>query len=212
MEIEAMLQLDHPCVVKFYEFFEQRFGVCVITELCDCGDISELLGGCCQEGELQALFRDIVTGTAYCHGKGIAHCDLKMENCLLTSGKHRRVGKIVDFGLAQICRDESQSESWLSGTSGTRMYTAPEVYCHRHYSVKCDMWSLGIMLYFLLTGKAPYNRAIDRKTSDRIKEGHYHQTPLMEASIDPLARELTRGLLVLNPKERLSAAAALEEP
>eukprot|EP00434_Breviolum_minutum_P021645 symbB.v1.2.019103.t3/scaffold1548.1/size117880/8 len=114
-ELEAMIHLHHPNVVKFYEHFEQENALFMVTELCDGGDFSELNHGIDDPQEVKLLIRDVVMALAYCHDHGVAHRDLKFENCLIkNSYKNHRVGKVIDFGLSAI-RTQGQGEGhrWM---------------------------------------------------------------------------------------------------
>lgn len=222
-EVEVMLMLDHPNVVKFYDFFEQQETICVIMELCDGGDFNHLMDelgvGRCSREELRVLVGDVTSGVAYCHRIGVAHRDLKPDNCLLSVGSSRRAAKVIDFGLSAIRRrgDEQGNEAWLSKRLGTKLFAAPEVWKEARYGVKCDVWSLGVLLYFLLTGgEHPFVEDFGNLTSRGLKHlivaGQLREGPLEAHSVEPEARELLGKLLVLDPGDRIEAAGALGEP
>lgn len=214
-EIEAMMRLDHPNVVKFYQFFERQRAIFIITEFCSCGDFGELLDGKCALEELRQLFRDVMMGVAYCHGLGIAHRDLKFQNCLLTAGVRRRVAKVIDFGLSAIRLEGEEDEAWLSETLGTRLFVAPEVIKKMRYGVKCDLWALGVMLYILLTNQHPFSEDVRRVPTKQLLrdvcEANVRLEPLQAVTVDPAARALARKLLVQDPARRIDATSALQE-
>mmetsp|Transcript_57621 Transcript_57621/g.150109 ORF Transcript_57621/g.150109 Transcript_57621/m.150109 type:complete len:586 (+) Transcript_57621:88-1845(+) len=211
-EVEAMTRLDHPNVVKFFEFFERDESVCIVTEWCACGDFTQLLRGASSTGEMPLLYRDIVTGVSYIHSLGIVHRDLKFENCLLAQGKLRRVGKVIDFGLSAIRRVDDNAD-WLQDSLGTALFVAPEVICKGvKYGTKCDLWSLGVMLYWLLSGKHPFVKDVTSMPTQKVLRS-ISRSPLREqplANVDPSAQELVRSLLVRDPAKRPDAVAALK--
>lgn len=155
VELEAMVRLDHPNVVKLYEYFEDNAALYLICEYCQGGDFSQLGDPTVQLDEIRLLFRDVVAALAYCHNQNVAHRDLKMENCLIQTKGTRKVGKVIDFGLAGIKRDHDNG-SWMSDILGTRYYVAPEIIDKRiRYGFGCDIWAVGVMLYITVTDEHP---------------------------------------------------------
>ena len=89
----------------------------------------------------------------YMHGKGVVHRDLKLENIMMTEGSERGHPKIVDFGLSKIIGPtETANEPF-----GTLGYVAPEVLKKQPYTFSCDVWSIGCILYALLSGSLPFD-------------------------------------------------------
>lgn len=214
-EIEALMRLDHPNVVRFYEFFEDRGVIRVVMELCTCGDFVSLQSRR-NVDEIRLLFRDVMMGVAYCHERGIAHRDLKFENCLLCEGGQRRIAKVIDFGLSAIRRDEDQDDAWLEETCGTKFFLAPEVVSKTsRYGVQCDLWSLGVMLYILLTDEHPFAQDAAKLSSNKlfrkIQGAPLRQEPLEKAGVEQAACQLICKLLTRDPAQRLDAKAALNE-
>eukprot|EP00931_Biecheleriopsis_adriatica_P079081 TRINITY_DN5249_c0_g1_i1.p1 TRINITY_DN5249_c0_g1~~TRINITY_DN5249_c0_g1_i1.p1 ORF type:complete len:499 (-),score=107.44 TRINITY_DN5249_c0_g1_i1:8-1504(-) len=217
-ELEAMINLHHPNIVKFYEYFEEEKQLHLVTEMCDGGDLSELNQSITDPNEIKLLFRDIVMAMAYCHDHGLAHRDLKFENCLLakyeTESKSYRVGKVIDFGLSAIRRPGMEKGSWLNDQLGTKYFVAPEVINKEiNYGVKCDCWSLGVMLYIILTDEhpcCPDAHAVDTDMLfKKILSGRIRERPLKEHEVDSTAVALVRGLLEKDPNKRMDARNAL---
>ncbi|CAJ1349337.1 unnamed protein product, partial [Effrenium voratum] len=154
-EIEILTRLDHPNVLRFYEFFEDSRSVLAVMEYCDGGDFSTLVPKKGSE-EVRVLYRDVMLGLAYCHNFGIVHRDLKFNNCVLVHGPHRAAAKIIDFGLSAIRRADEEDTDFLREVQGTGGFVAPEV-MSGHYGAKCDIWSFGIMVFMQLTqGTHPF--------------------------------------------------------
>lgn len=103
---------------------------------------------------------------AHCHANGIIHRDIKPENIMI--GKDNEV-KLIDFGLSAQC---GVKELHLSGLYGTPHYTAPEV-LKKDYSYQCDIWSLGVVLYELLSGQMPFEGRSISEVYRNICEGKY---------------------------------------
>lgn len=217
-ELEAMIRIAHPNVLTIFEFFEQKSKIIVVMEFCDGGTFHSLLSSSSSNMEVRVLFRDVMSGVAYCHSLGIAHRDLKLENCLICKGKLRRLAKIIDFGLAAIRRsgEGDSDECWLEETLGTKFFVAPEVIDRKqHYGVKCDIWSIGIMIYIVLTDEHPFaEKAAAMKTKQlftAILRMPLRGGPLEKRRVGPEARQLLAKLLMKSADDRLSAEQALQE-
>jgi len=155
VELEAMVRLDHPNVLKLYEYFEDNAAVYLICEMVAGGDFSQLGDPNIPLDEIRLLFRDVVAALAYCHNQNVAHRDLKMENCLICIKGTRKVGKVIDFGLAGIKRDHDNGQ-WMNEILGTRYYVAPEIIDKRiRYGFGCDVWAVGVMLYITVADEHP---------------------------------------------------------
>lgn len=214
-ELEAMIHLHHPNVVKFYEHFEQENALFMVTELCDGGDFSELNHGIDDPQEVKLLIRDVVMALAYCHDHGVAHRDLKFENCLIkNSFKNYRVGKVIDFGLSAIRTQGDEEHTFLNEQLGTRFFVAPEVIDKTiPYGCKCDCWSLGVMLYIIMTDEHPCCPDAHKMETPtffgKILAGRIRQRPLQDAGLGYDACQLLSGLLEKNPSARMDAQGAL---
>lgn len=211
-ELEAMTKLDHPNIVKMYEFFEDDRHLFIVTEMCDAGDFADL--DTRNWLEVRQLYCDVFLATAYCHDLRIAHRDLKFENCLVSKSASRATGKVIDFGLSAIQRP-GEKRDWLNEQLGTRYFIAPEVVDKKiHYGVKVDMWSLGVMIYVTLTDTHPCaGNAMHLDTEGlfrKILKCQVRSEPLDEVRASPAIRELLNGLLKKNPSERMDARKALK--
>jgi len=215
-ELEAMIQLTHPNIVRFFEFFEDNKVIYLVTEVCSAGDFWELNHGIDDPTEIRLLFRDLMMAVAYCHDLGVAHRDLKFENCLIHQEPHqRRVGKVIDFGLSAIRRAGDQQSRWLNDQLGTRFFVAPEVIdVNRNYGVMCDLWSIGVMLYIVLTDEHPCSDKANTLDTDqlfrKIMFGTIRKKPLRNVGDD--AADLLLKLLVKDQEKRLPACEALNHP
>uniref|UniRef100_A0A7S4QNH5 non-specific serine/threonine protein kinase n=1 Tax=Alexandrium monilatum TaxID=311494 RepID=A0A7S4QNH5_9DINO len=214
LEVALLIQLDHPNIMKFHEYFEDKNFVCLVTELCMGGNLGELNVQDNTMDEIRLLFRDVVGAVAYLHSKGIAHRDLKFQNCLLTAADHchRPVAKLIDFGLSSVRRPGDASGRWMKEPVGTVAFVAPEVLSDTHYGPECDVWSIGIMLYIVLTDQHPFTDrapAVSGVLVHAIKRGPMRLGPLDGASADSDARDLLLKLLRKDPHKRLDARTAL---
>eukprot|EP00928_Gymnodinium_smaydae_P037826 TRINITY_DN26210_c0_g1_i1.p1 TRINITY_DN26210_c0_g1~~TRINITY_DN26210_c0_g1_i1.p1 ORF type:complete len:675 (-),score=161.19 TRINITY_DN26210_c0_g1_i1:8-1849(-) len=218
-ELESLLELDHPHVLRLYDFFEDSLAVYLVTELAVGGDLNDVIQDVGTPGHDEVsrrLFRQLLLAVAYCHARGVCHRDLKVENCLLST-KEERLLKVIDFGLAAIKSPSDEDGHWLRTTLGTPFYMSPEVIDKRAtYGTKCDVWSAGIILYQLLTGEHPFSERHGTQLGgvhrlfDRICHAQPHEGPLEDQDVPELARDLLRAMLQKDPDKRPSAQEVLQ--
>ena len=213
-EIEILKKLDHPNIVKIIEFFSTPKAYYIITDFCACGELYNQIKHQYTEGQLAVLFYQVFSGLYYLHTKNIVHRDLKLENILIseiekdnnTNEKYFWV-KIIDFGTAKIF-EKNKNEKAVVGSS---YYIAPEV-LHKNYNEKCDTWSVGVILYMLIVGRAPFDGKSDDEIIENIEKGEFNSKhPKMLNSSDEV-QDLVKKLLEVNVKKRLSPSEALKHP
>ena len=213
-EIEILKKLDHPNIVKIIEFFSTPKAYYIITDFCACGELYNQIKHQYTEGQLAVLFYQVLSGLYYLHTKNIVHRDLKLENILIseiekdnnTNEKYFWV-KIIDFGTAKIF-EKNKNEKAVVGSS---YYIAPEV-LHKNSNEKCDTWSVGVILYMLIVGRAPFDGKSDDEIIENIEKGEFNSKhPKMLNSSDEV-QDLVKKLLEVNVKKRLSPSEALKHP
>ena len=213
-EIEILKKLDHPNIVKIIEFFSTPKAYYIITDFCGCGELYNQIKHQYTEGQLAVLFYQVLSGLYYLHTKNIVHRDLKLENILIseiekdnnTNEKYFWV-KIIDFGTAKIF-EKNKKEKDVVGSS---YYIAPEV-LQQNYNEKCDTWSVGVILYMLIVGRAPFDGKSDDEIIENIEKGEFNSKhPKMLNSSDEV-QDLVKKLLEVNVKKRLSPSEALKHP
>ena len=151
-EIDIMKNCNHKNVTKLIDSFENSINIYIVMEYVSGGDLRSFISNLVSplsESKAILIISQISTGLKYLHDRGIIHRDLKPDNILLT---HDLNVKIMDFGLSKIM---SYTETCLEGV-GTINYLAPEVISKKPYNSKVDMWSLGIIIYFILTKFLPF--------------------------------------------------------
>ena len=199
--------MDHDNIVKLYEVYECDVNFYLIMDLLKGGELFDEIVKRSRFNEHDAIdvMIQVFSSVNYLHKKGFVHRDLKPENICLESNS---TIKIIDFGTARKFTKGKK----LRQVIGTPFYMAPEIFNDLKYNEKADMWSLGIVLYILLTGKAPYYGNDDEKIINQVKKGNYNKKLLVEAKVSKQAITLLEKLLTMNPKKRLSAEEALQDP
>ena len=211
-EIDILKKLSHPNIVRIYEFYESENYFYLINELCNGGELFNFINkSTLNEQQLSVLFYQVFSGLCYLHENNILHRDIKPENILISSKEKDLLSdeeylwiQIIDFGTAKIFEDNKN----LKRIVGSAYYIAPEVLKH-DYNEKCDTWSVGIILYMFLAGKAPFDGRSNEEIINSIKTKtlDLNNENLLQRSDE--ARDLVKGLLNKNIEERLSAKQAL---
>lgn len=173
-EIKVLLNMDHPNIVKFHSCVYDNDYINIVMELVKGESLADYLIKKRKLSEQDAKFimYDICCATKYFHEKGIVHRDLKLLNILLTGTKHEHCDekedlrvKVIDFGTAFLKQGEGKID--LSTGCGTIDFMAPEILEGKPYDAKCDMWSIGVIAFFLICGLPPFlgvdDKAIARK-------------------------------------------------
>lgn len=205
-ELELHLSLDHPNVARLEQFFEDEENVYLVLEHLEGGELFERLSERQRFSENEACdaLQQMLTAVAYLHSRRIVHRDLKFENFMFERQDCNQL-KVIDFGLA---RRMGPAEEALSSICGSRDYLAPEV-LGKSYTMKADIWALGIMTYTLLCGNFPWSGS-DAEMLSSIRAGRPYYCPALFEPLSASAKDFVRALLTPNPSSRPSALAALD--
>jgi len=204
-EVDILRSLDHPNIVRVYEFFQDDKYLYIVMEQCAGGELlDEILQKNSFHESLAAFYmKQLLSAVAYCHSLRIVHRDLKPENLLLSDKTAEATLKVIDFGTSVLL----DSEQKLRRKQGTVHYLAPEVLTGG-YTEMCDVWSCGVILYVLLSGKMPFPGS-DLEAAEAIVKGKYDLQGTEWESVSSEAKTLVTLMLQSNPMERISAQDAL---
>ena len=213
-EINILVKMDHPNIIKLYDVFESQNSLYLIMEECHGGELFDRILKRIESNEMYSekeaceIIQQVMSAIEYCHKQGIVHRDLKPENLLyLREGPElNNPLKIIDFGLSQ----EININKILSSKVGTAYYVSPEI-LQGKYSEKCDVWAAGVILYVLLSGEPPFNGPSDGVIYSKIRQFKFNFPEKRWSKISNDAKDLLSKMLVPEA-QRLSASQVLEHP
>ena len=210
-EINILRTMDHPNVLKIFEFYSNKDSYSIVTELCPGGELFQQIidKGPFNEKYSAFIMYQLFSAVNYCHKMHIVHRDLKPENILIVSKDHNGYPtiKICDFGTSKIFEKGAVQRKLV----GSSYYIAPEV-LKKHYNEKCDIWSLGVIMYILLSARPPFGGRDDDDIMERVATGIYDLESPPFDKVSKSALDLIRKLLTMDPKERINAEQALDHP
>ncbi|KAJ1739252.1 Calcium/calmodulin-dependent protein kinase type I [Coemansia sp. RSA 1821] len=220
-EISVMKRLSrrHPNILSLVDHFNTLNNTYLITELCTGGELYNYISRRKYLGEMEAAYivKQIVCGVKFLHEHNIMHRDLKTENCFVRNDEYGTPESIAigDFGMAHfVPSDDSRIVTNICGTPG---YMAPEMLQRSGHGKPVDMWAVGVITYFVLSGTNPFQRhghpnrsraeyeATVNASFDFLPANRWH-------TVSKAARHFIESLLVVDPSKRMTAKQALEHP
>eukprot|EP00873_Tetraselmis_striata_P034222 jgi/Tetstr1/454486/TSEL_041386.t1 len=215
-EVESMCDLDHPGIASLKEYYESEEGICIVMERLRGEELSEavLTRGSLAEEDARVIMRQLLEAVQYMHTQSVVHRDLKLENLVLQDEGDLSSVMIVDFGFA--CRAQSEARSpRMALCCGSPAFVAPDVVRAArveggYYGKECDVWSLGVILFVLLSGYFPFDGLTVHDILKRVLSANprFDVDPVWEL-VSSEAKDLISGLLKADPTERLTVDAAL---
>ncbi|KAM7279544.1 hypothetical protein ACFE04_006678 [Oxalis oulophora] len=202
LEVRSLHSLDHPNVLKFYNWYETSAHLWLVLEYCVGGDLMSLLRQDTRlpEESIHDLAFDLIKALQYLHSKGIIYCDLKPSNVLLDENGHI---KLCDFGLARKLSDISKTPSSMlpQAKRGTPYYMAPELFEDGGvHSYASDFWALGCVLYECYAGRPPF---VAREFTKLVKSIISDPTPPLPGNPSRPFANLINSLLIKDPSQRI---------
>ncbi|XP_033110518.1 serine/threonine-protein kinase ULK3-like [Anneissia japonica] len=199
-EIEILKKVKHDHIVNLIDFQWDGHYIYLIMEYCSGGDLSKFLATkrALPERVVRRFLQQLASALQFLHSNSISHMDLKPHNLLL-SNSYDPVLKVADFGFAQYVEREVNSES----LRGSPLYMAPEIILKDTYDAKVDLWSVGVIMFECLFGKAPFASKSYGELADKIKSKEPIKIP-SAIRISDICHDLMFRLLQRDPKQRIN--------
>lgn len=206
-EVAILASLNHPHIVPLIDFFDEKDCYFIVMELMSGGDLFDRIGKkkSYSEADARDLIVKMLKAVAYCHARKIAHCDMKPKNLLLMTEENDSFIKLADFGFAARVHEAKS----LSKQCGTPFFVSPEILLRKPYDHQSDMWSVGCIVFLLLSGNLPFMGRSQKELFRKIVSGKYEFAEEDWKEISEDAKDLVKRMLVLNPDDRITAAEAV---
>uniref|UniRef100_A0A671LC87 Ribosomal protein S6 kinase n=1 Tax=Sinocyclocheilus anshuiensis TaxID=1608454 RepID=A0A671LC87_9TELE len=209
-EIAALKLCDgHPNIVKLYEIYHDQLHTYLVLELLQGGELLERIRRKQHFSETEAsrIMRRLVSAVSHMHDVGVVHRDLKPENLLFTDDTENSEIKVIDFGFARLKPPDNQL---LKTPCFTLQYAAPEILKYDGYDESCDLWSLGVILYTMLSGQVPFQchgKSLMHTSAEeimrKIKQGDFSFEGEAWRNVSNQAKDLIQELLTVDPDKRI---------
>ena len=201
-EINILRLMDHPNILKIFEFYSNPKEYSIITELCPMGELFDQLikKGPFDEKYVAYVLYQVFSAVNYCHKMHIIHRDLKPENILIIDKNEDGYPtiKVCDFGTSKIFKVGSVEKTFV----GSSYYIAPEVIKEK-YNEKCDIWSCGVIMYILLSQRPPFGGNNEDEIFKKIEIGKYDLQSSPFNKISESAKDLIRKTLTMDYQKKI---------
>ena len=211
-EENVLKTMDHPNIVKIFEFYSNEEKYSIITENCKGGSLLKEIAnnGPFDENYTAYVMYQLFSAINYYNGLNIIHRDLKPENVLIANRNKRNNFpnvKICDFSISKIAEGQEMQKNVVNSL----LYIAPEI-LNKNYNEKCDLWSCGIIMYMLLSKKPPFSGTFSDENLEKIKKGEYDIKNPPFDKLSSNALDLLKRLLTVDVNTRITVQEALQHP
>ena len=207
-EVTILSNLDHPNIVKYFGTFEDEHYIHIVMEYLKGHDLTKIISlkkyTGFDEKDMCKIIQQLLKALSFIHSKNIVHRDIKPENILFSNKRDYTTLRLIDFGLATSGNKDKKSV-------GTPYYMSPEM-INGESCPKSDIWSVGVIVYLMLTEKYPFNSTEDSNLFDVIKKQSYDITPLEESECSDEAKDFIDKCLKKRIENRMSTSEALKHP
>ncbi|KAG6643284.1 hypothetical protein CIPAW_09G199700 [Carya illinoinensis] len=208
-EIFILKRINHPNIIRLHDIIEVPGKIHLVLEYCRGGDLSIYIQrqGRVPEATAKQFMQQLVAGLQILRENSLIHRDLKPQNLLLSTSDNNSVLKIADFGFARSLQPRGLAETLC----GSPLYMAPEIMQLQKYDAKADLWSVGAILFQLVTGKTPFTGNNQIQLLQNIMKSNELQFP-PDIDLSSDCKDLCQKLLRRNPVERLTFEEFFNHP
>ena len=205
-EVNILSNLDHPNIVKYFGVFEDDYYVHIVMEYLKGYDLYKIISlkkyTGFDEKDMCEIIQQLLKALTFIHSQNIIHRDIKPENILFANKRNYSTLKLIDFGLATYSKKDTKSV-------GTPYYMSPEI-IDGHSVPQSDIWSVGIIVYLMLTGKYAFQAKDGENLYEKIKNNEIDMEPLNESECSEEAKDFIVKCLKKNYQERMTTSQCLE--
>ncbi|KAI3851811.1 hypothetical protein MKX03_034166 [Papaver bracteatum] len=209
-EIEILRKINHPNIIRLFDIIEVPGRINLVLEYCRGGDLSRYIQRHerIPEDTAKHFMKQLAAGLQILRQNNLIHRDLKPQNLLLTTNDNQAVLKIADFGFARSLQPRGLAETLC----GSPLYMAPEIMQLQKYDAKADLWSVGAILFQLVTGNTPFNGNNPIQLLQNILKSNELCFPQDSKDLSSDCIDLCQKLLRRNPVERLTFEEFFNHP
>ncbi|GLT89524.1 hypothetical protein SLE2022_075020 [Rubroshorea leprosula] len=209
-EISILKRINHPNIIRLHDIIEMPGRIHLVLEYCKGGDLSMYITrhGSVHEATAKHFMQQLAAGLQVLRDNNLIHRDLKPQNLLLSTNDDNAVLKIADFGFARSLQPRGLAETLC----GSPLYMAPEIMQLQKYDAKADLWSVGAILFQLVTGKTPFTGNNQIQLLQNIVKSTELHFPVESKNLSSDCKDLCQKLLRRNPVERLTFKEFFNHP
>ena len=207
-EVDILRSLDHPNIVKYFETYEDECYLHIVMEYIAGDNLFRVLtdqkGFKFTERAISKIMTCLLKAVLFLHHNGIIHRDIKPENIVFVEPDNFNALKLIDFGLSI-----QQNAKKDNRRVGTPYYMSPEM-VRGNFNYASDVWSIGVILFIMVTGKQPFRGKSKEEVFDKIKRGSYDKNTLSRAKCSKEVKDLIKKMLVTEHSKRITVECALD--
>ena len=207
-EVDILRSLDHPNIVKYFETYEDECYLHIVMEYIAGDNLFRVLtdqkGFKFTERAISKIMTCLLKAVLFLHHNGIIHRDIKPENIVFVEPDNFNALKLIDFGLSI-----QQNAKKDNRRVGTPYYMSPEM-VRGNFNYASDVWSIGVILFIMVTGKQPFRGKSKEEVFDKIKRGAYDKNTLSRAKCSKEVKDLIKKMLVTEHSKRITVECALD--